>query len=298
MNVLLKFSVFGLLMSFLLQISQAATVTVEDPTKPTVLFKISKPGHQDSYLFGTIHMMPVDKFIIKPKVQKALDESKTLVMELSLDELEDPSKLMSLMSMINMKGDTTLSDLLTEEELSKINKFCDEKGLPFFMINRMKPFFSAILLAQMTGDLSEEYKGYELEFWQMAKSEQKEISSLESTEEQMAIFDNIPYADQTTYMMSVVNGESTSQELDKLVDAYLTEDLEQINKFVSGEDPLLGDYGDVLLIERNKNWIPKIETFTKNSKCFIAVGAGHLGGEYGLLTLLEKHGYTIESILD
>jgi hypothetical protein len=34
----------------------------------------------------------------------------------------------------------------------------------------------------------------------------------------------------------------------------------------------------------------------KNTSCFVAVGAGHLAGEQGVLNLLTDKGYTVEAV--
>ena len=51
-----------------------------------------------------------------------------------------------------------------------------------------------------------------------------------------------------------------------------------------------------LLDKRNQNWIPKINAVIQNKSCFIAIGAGHLVGENGLINLLKNQGYTVEPI--
>ena len=49
-----------------------------------------------------------------------------------------------------------------------------------------------------------------------------------------------------------------------------------------------------LLVERNHNWIPHVETCLKqNAGCFIVVGAAHLVGPDGLPALLAKKGYKV-----
>ena len=49
-----------------------------------------------------------------------------------------------------------------------------------------------------------------------------------------------------------------------------------------------------LLVERNRNWIPHVETCLKqNAGCFIVVGAAHLVGPHGIPTLLQKKGYNV-----
>jgi uncharacterized protein len=52
-----------------------------------------------------------------------------------------------------------------------------------------------------------------------------------------------------------------------------------------------------LLVERNKNWIPHIETYLKsNQNHIVVVGAAHMVGEAGVINLLRKKGYTVEQL--
>jgi uncharacterized protein YbaP (TraB family) len=49
-----------------------------------------------------------------------------------------------------------------------------------------------------------------------------------------------------------------------------------------------------LLVERNNNWLPKIERLIKQpEEKFILVGALHLIGEDGLLQQLKNRGYQV-----
>ena len=52
-----------------------------------------------------------------------------------------------------------------------------------------------------------------------------------------------------------------------------------------------------LLVDRNRNWLPKIEAlFTRPGRTFVVVGAAHLVGPDGLLQMLKARGYTIEQM--
>jgi uncharacterized protein YbaP (TraB family) len=60
-----------------------------------------------------------------------------------------------------------------------------------------------------------------------------------------------------------------------------------------GEEESLGGYEDLLLVTRNKNWIPVMGEMMKTQPVFFAVGAGHLGGKNGVIALLRQEGYTV-----
>ena len=56
------------------------------------------------------------------------------------------------------------------------------------------------------------------------------------------------------------------------------------------------NYEDVLLRNRNLNWIPVMSKLMATGPVFFAVGAGHLGGETGVIRLLRKQGYTLTPV--
>ena len=58
----------------------------------------------------------------------------------------------------------------------------------------------------------------------------------------------------------------------------------------------MNDHQDVLLNNRNKNWVIQLKKIMLQEPVFIAVGAGHLVGEKGLLALLKKEGYTLRPL--
>jgi uncharacterized protein YbaP (TraB family) len=50
-----------------------------------------------------------------------------------------------------------------------------------------------------------------------------------------------------------------------------------------------------LIVERNRNWMPQIDScFAKPQPCLVVVGAAHLVGRDGLLTMLRRKGYRVE----
>jgi uncharacterized protein YbaP (TraB family) len=56
------------------------------------------------------------------------------------------------------------------------------------------------------------------------------------------------------------------------------------------------EFEDVFLTNRNKAWIPTIQSESKTKKCFIAVGAAHLFETNGVIQLLINDGFTLTPI--
>ncbi|WP_256469764.1 TraB/GumN family protein [Flavobacterium humidisoli] len=53
-----------------------------------------------------------------------------------------------------------------------------------------------------------------------------------------------------------------------------------------------------ILDDRNQKWVKLIPELIKENGVFIAVGAAHLGGEYGVINLLRKEGYTVKPVMN
>jgi uncharacterized protein YbaP (TraB family) len=53
---------------------------------------------------------------------------------------------------------------------------------------------------------------------------------------------------------------------------------------------------DEMLDNRNLKWIPQIIETSKETPTFYAVGAGHLGGEKGVIRLLRKEGFKVTAV--
>ena len=138
---------------------------------------------------------------------------------------------------------------------------------------------------------------YEMEFMEMAKPKKKEMAGLETIEYQMSIFDSIPYKAQAQMLVeSIQAGDAGSDELDEMVKLYKDQDLAGMQKMFKSEEGGIGEYEDVMLTNRNRNWIPIMGKMMTEKITFFAVGAGHLGGETGVINLLRKEGYSVRPL--
>lgn len=267
------------------------TVQAQTGSK-SLLWKVEGDNIQTSYLYGTIHLLPQDAFEIKEKVTDAFNSSEQIVLEIDMD---DPSMQMKLMQNAAMKGGTTLDQVFSEEDYKAVSDALKETmGIGLEVVNTMKPFMIASMLI---GNLIEGTPAsYELSFMQMAKEKELEILGLETIEDQMAVFDKIPYEEQAKDVVGMVrNQEETKQEFAEMVKAYNNEDIDQLYDIID-------DYADTatemeeLIINRNQNWIPVIGELAKEKVSFFGVGAAHLGGEQGVINLLKEAGYTVSPV--
>jgi uncharacterized protein YbaP (TraB family) len=267
----------------------------------SLLWQVTGPGlSKPSYVFGTIHLIDAKDYFLPKGTMSALDNVSKVVFELDMKEMSDMSKLMGMMNKLYMKDDKTLKDLLTEAEYKAVGDFFQEKGLPLFMFERMKPMFLSIFAS---GDVDPgglqngKMKSYEMELLEMAENSGKSSGGLETIEFQISLFDAIPYEAQAKMLVEAIQKGSDSEgddEFKKMTDMYKSQDINAMVKMISEEGSDVSGFEDKLLTERNKNWIPLMIEMAKKEPTLFAVGAGHLGGENGVINLLKKTGMKVK----
>ncbi len=301
---------FLLLPFFGVQAQEAPADTLEH----ALLWRITKPDLKDtSYLFGTIHIISQEDFFLPNGFEEAFAKCKKATFEINMEKMMSPLSLLSMIGNMNMKGDTTLQDLLSEEDYALLKKRSLEMGMPVELLNTMKPFFVAMLFSgedtEMPLELNQEESAttsYEMELFQMAKEQDKKIDGLETVDFQMKIFDKIPYTVQAKMLSEALHArdenegkearEHSVNNLEELVKAYKTQDVDKLAALVAEEDETLNQYADLLINERNQTWIASIKKMTAEGPVFFAVGAGHLGGKQGVIRLLRKEGFVVEAV--
>jgi uncharacterized protein len=263
----------------------------------TLLWEVSGKGlKKSSYLFGTFHLMCKDDIHFSEQLKTAVTNSDTIYLEMDMD---DPSLLLSGMLMMNMKEGKKLQDLYTEAEYEKVAAFFrDTLHMPIALLQRTKPFFlGALLYPKMMP--CKAVSGVEEELMKLAKQQKKEIKGLETIEFQSSVFDKIPYQDQAKELLKSIDSMATYQKyFDTMITVYKTQRLMEIEKLFKDTEFGMEDHQEVLLDNRNKNWVGQLNTIMQKQSVFVAVGAAHLVGQEGLINLLKKEGYTLTPILN
>lgn len=263
-------------------------------TENSLLWKISGNGlTQPSYLYGTIHIT-CDATLDK-NVLTALDVTKQLYLELDMDDSSLQSEMMGYMM---MKDGKKMSQMASAEDFEAVNKLLmTNMGVSAKMFDNIKPsMVSMMLLPKMIDCPMQSIEG---ELIEVTKSQNEEIYGLETVADQMKVFDAIPYEEQMEQLVETAkdNMASDKEMYKKMIAVYNSKDLNAIMELMKEEEnKMYGDHSDVMLDNRNKNWIAKIEEAAKTTPTFFGVGAAHLPGENGVISLLRTKGYKVEAV--
>jgi uncharacterized protein len=266
----------------------------------TLLWKISGNGiEKPSYLFGTIHMLCKDDAFLSENLKLAIERSDRVYLELDMDNIIE---LLGVMSKMKMNNDTTLADLLKPEDYRKVKAYFQAKSslLPFSVVETYKPLLASSLLMEASSACDESVAMEQL-IMAEAKEKGKRISGLETMAYQMSVFDSIPYKLQAEELLkSISTGDKESdgdKEFREMMKAYKEQDLDKLGKMLTESDGgMMLQYQDLLLNNRNRNWVAKLKTLLANKSLVVAVGAGHLPGENGVINLLRKEGYKVTPV--
>jgi uncharacterized protein YbaP (TraB family) len=259
----------------------------------TLLWKISGNGlTHPSYLYGTMHILCAEDATLSDSLKKVIKDSKEIYFELDMDNF---AELMGAMKFLRMNDGKKLSELLSKEEYGRVENYfkANKSPLPFAMMNRFKPYFISSLIGEQMMACPQK-NGMEELIMRESKQYQKEIKGLETTEFQASIFDSIPYEKQAKDLVSYIDSiDNYKQVTMEMVDVYRQQDLERMDSLMHKSDPGMDEYMDLLLYSRNRHWVAKMPEIMKQQTILFAVGAGHLPGEQGVISLLRKNGYKV-----
>ncbi|MEO8582934.1 MAG: TraB/GumN family protein [Flavitalea sp.] len=284
--------------------------TIQTPKKPvkksailqtaigdnSLLLEISGHGlTQPSYLFGTMHIVCEKDAILSEGLKKVIKESKQVYFEVDLDDLQE---MMGLLQYVRMNDGRKISDLLTPVEYDRVKAYFEEhKGMmPFAMMNRFKPFFVSAMISENILSCDKK-SSLEQEIMTEVKKYEKNILGLETLEFQASLFDSVPYETQAKDLLNYVDSIGTYRTLmEQTVDMYKRQDLKGLDSLTQLSDPGMAKYMDLMLYDRNKRWLAQISEQAFQMSTLFAVGAGHLGGEKGVINLLRKEGFTVRAL--
>jgi uncharacterized protein YbaP (TraB family) len=197
-----------------------------------------------------------------------------------------------------MNDSKKLSDLLSKEDYEKV-KNCFSKHaslLPFGMLERFKPLLISGLLEE-EGLSCKATKGMEMIIMKEARQSNKPIKGLETAEFQARLLDSIPYEKQAKDLVNYIDSLPEYKKMTlELAEVYKKQDMDQIDSLSSKGDPGMNGYMGILLYDRNRKWAKALDSLLPAKSLLVAVGAAHLPGQSGVISLLRKEGYTVEPV--
>jgi len=264
----------------------------------TLLWEISGNGlKKPSYLFGTHHLIR-KKFADTMKVlQEKLNLADAVVGEMITD-----SSTQEKMGPFLIMKNTTLDSLLTKTEYKEVEGYFKSKQPDFELkqLNNFKPAMISLMITLFDNpDLMDNVgkEGMDDGFQHEAKKNAKPVYGLETAEYQASLlFDNDLQNQKKALLKAVREVDKSKLKMEELKSGYLHQDMDKLTKLFKIQDEESKEFMTELLKNRNKRWLDQLPAMMQKQSLFIAVGAGHLVGDEGLIKGLQAKHYILKPI--
>lgn len=275
--------------------ADAAAATVDaDPALWVV-----KDADTTIYLFGTVHVLKPGLSWFDEAVKGAFDKSDQLMLEIVAPEDQAEMAKMLMPLAIDANG-TTLSSRLDPEQLEDYRAAMTGLGIPPTTFDQFEPWFAAMTLSVLPlAKLGyDPEQGAEKQLTAHAKAAGKPIAGLETVEQQLGFFDDLPEEQQLAFLNAVVDDIDTlGPTLDKMVVQWSKADVDGLAASMNESMKATPKLADTLLYNRNATWAEQLDArMDQPGTVFVAVGAGHLAGAKSLQHYLNERGLTAERV--
>lgn len=261
------------------------------------LWRVEGQNASVAYLLGSLHVLTPEYYPLSAEINKAFAASQTLVEELDFDEMSDPAQMMNALGKAMLTDGRTLDQIVAPSTFAEVSRRAEKAGLPMVALQRMKPWLVTITLmgptlqaAGFKADL-----GVDKHFFDRAKEAGLKRQALETLAYQIDRFDQLsPKLQEEMLVSGMKDLDAQVGNVQEMARQWAAGDVRTLEKELLASFEDSHELYDRLLVERNRNWVPHVETcLQQNAGCFIVVGAAHLVGPDGLPAMLEKKGYTV-----
>jgi uncharacterized protein YbaP (TraB family) len=271
-------------------------------------FYVATKGTTTIYLLGTLHVgdpydYPKDQ-PFRPPIMAALRASPTLALEISPDDLLESQDDVSKYGVCSY---ACLPRLLPESIMHKLAQRLRGNPAALAEIKKTRPWLAALLVEtydSLAAGLQTEY-GTEAQLENVYLPTKGKIVGLETLAEQMRSFTNLSLAEQRE-MLAQDLAQTPTQNMDDvktLHRLWRVGDADAIAAWATAKSERLARTPAVaqaldnrIIYERNRRFVTRMTAIAApNRPIFVAIGALHLGGAKGVLSLLRQRGYSVEA---
>lgn len=257
----------------------------------TILWQVTDTvNHKTSYLLGTFHQFGNSFVDSLPQIQEALLRSELAVFE-SIDGVEATRKMIQA-----RKPGTGVEKVLNKRDFARLKEIAKDWQVDLY---RLSPFEIRLKLSQefqriqcgttVPGDTFDHFDNY---LMHLAGEHKIRMLGLETDSQQLALLEqgykNPSWRKEGRMIRAWIRQLTTDRpdrDLCALADRYRRFDLDY-NFDLSCEN-------DILILQRNRDWMEVLPQLLRSTNTFVAVGFLHLMWQCGLLEQLREQGFQI-----
>ena len=252
------------------------------------------------YLVGSVHLLSKDFYPLNPALESAYKDSSLLAEEVDLGEMAQPDAQMALLAKGMLPSGQSLDTVLTPSTRTLLDKHLGDFGPMGEVAKRFKPWLAALTIESLAWVNAgfDPNLGLDKHFYDRAVADGKTVQGFETMAFQVSLFDDMPMDQQDRLLASMLKDIDTEQaNMTKLIAAWRDGDAPTVERLVLADMKGEPAVYKRMLVDRNKNWMPKIDQLlARSGNSLVVVGAAHLVGPDGLIAMLRAKGYTIEQL--
>jgi hypothetical protein len=250
------------------------------------------------FLLGSLHLLKSDAYPLAAEFDTAYRLSPKVIFETDIGAMEDPAVQARMLSMgLYPEGQSLLQNISDDMRIA-LQKRMTDLGLPMAQFVRFKPWLLAVRIATL--ELQRlgfsPANGIDVHYYGRALADEKKIGFFEAVDYQLDLLGNMSTDDQKAFLGQTLKDLEIAAEMADDMMRYWQKG--QVDKLYSLLFKSFEEYPEIenrLLLQRNKDWVKKIETMLgEPESIFIVVGAGHLIGPQSVVALLKQKGYKVK----
>jgi uncharacterized protein YbaP (TraB family) len=289
------------------------TSAAQHPFADGLLWRAERDGAV-VHLVGTLHFHDPRQDALLDRIAPLIDTAGSVFLELAGgDDKRLQQHIAQNPELAFIVEGPTLPMLLPEADWDRLRDAMAQRGYPGFLVAKMRPWMVMLNLGTarcVLEALQAGKHGVDQAIIRHAVASGKTPRRLEPFDTALKMFDSITPEEQLEMLSLSLYAEALNpndqaitlanayyrQEIRLLWEWGLTLALQQPGYRVEQVMTDMARFETIILTDRNLSWMPHILNAAEQSEVLVAVGALHLSGETGLLTLLEQEGFKITSL--
>lgn len=267
------------------------------PFAQGLLWRVSKRGTPDSYVFGTIHIADPRVSAIPKPVDDALAKSRTLALELVPEAAEG-----EMQDFEQLDDGGRLEPLIGSDAYARLREELAAQGIAPETVSRLKPWAALVKVSRVAAPAAE--RSLDEALLAAARERHLHVTSLELVDEQIAAFDAVPLVSQIALLKDAIDHrDALAATIEPTIAAWRRGDLAALAAIpvrAAARSPGLAEHYRQLAkhIVEDRTVLMHYRLFMplREGRVFAAVGAAHLYGRRGLLAMLQQDGYRVTRV--
>ncbi len=252
------------------------------------------------YLCGTIHLLREQDYPLPSSYETAYKDSQRLVFELPPGSQHDPKLATRMRDAGSYPEGTLLTDKIKQPTWQAFATWCQKQSVGADAFKQMRPWLVALTVAatEYAAVGAAPDRGVDSVFEERMVKDGKSGDGLETIDFQIGLFSKLSAAQQEQLLeQTLAEVKSLPNEFERMIADWRTGDIEDLHTMMFAEAKNYPDLMDIFLIKRNASWISRLEGYLgRTEHVMVLVGAGHLGGDTGVLALLKAKGYKVAQV--